>query len=109
MKVFSAMNCAEDIAMVRGMGLDVDNDNEPSPENIPEEVSEQNRTTVERNCTHEEIGSGWSGIYHQKSLNIQDQKPTIKGFVGESVILTSPLLVCFSFYFPGNLLKMSLL
>ncbi len=75
---------AKDIAMVQGMGLDVDNNNDPSPENIPQPVSHP-RTKVEKNYTHEELGWSWSGIDHRKYLNIQDQKPTIKGFVGESV------------------------
>ena len=84
--VFSASNRAEDIAMVRGMGLDVDDDNEPSVENIPpQHATPQQRSTIERNYTHEEVGWGWSGIDHRKSLNIQDQNPAIKGFTGESV------------------------
>ena len=31
-------NRAEDIAAVRGMGMMVDDDNEPAPENIPDET-----------------------------------------------------------------------
>ena len=33
--VFNAQNWAEDIALVRAMGFEVDNNNEPAPENIP--------------------------------------------------------------------------
>eukprot|EP00956_Cyclotella_meneghiniana_P004736 scaffold5837_cov76-Cyclotella_meneghiniana.AAC.4 len=29
-------NCREDIELVQGQGLDVDDDNEPAPENVPE-------------------------------------------------------------------------
>jgi hypothetical protein len=33
--VFQAQNWAEDIALVRAMGFEVDDDNEPAPKNIP--------------------------------------------------------------------------
>jgi hypothetical protein len=33
--VFQAQNWAEDIALIRAMGFEVDDDNEPAPENIP--------------------------------------------------------------------------
>ena len=33
--IFNAQNRAEDIALVRAMGFEVDDDNEPAPENIP--------------------------------------------------------------------------
>ena len=33
--VFNAQNQAEDIALVRDMGFEVDDENEPPPENIP--------------------------------------------------------------------------
>ena len=33
--VFNAQNRAEDIALVRDMGFEVDDDNEPAPENVP--------------------------------------------------------------------------
>ena len=33
--VFNAQNRAEDIALVRAMGFEVDDDNEPAPENVP--------------------------------------------------------------------------
>ncbi len=35
-QVFSATNRAEDIALVRNQGYDVDDDNEPAPENVPD-------------------------------------------------------------------------
>ena len=69
--LFSASNCAQDIAMVQDMGLGVDNNNKPSPKNIPKPVSHP-RTTVEKNYAHEEVGWGWSGIDHRKCLNIQN-------------------------------------
>ena len=33
--VYNARNTTEDIMTVRGMGLDVDNDNDPAPQNVP--------------------------------------------------------------------------
>ena len=38
--VFSDGSCTEDIAMVCAMGLDIDNDNVPAPENIPENATD---------------------------------------------------------------------
>ena len=35
-EVFTASNCAEDIALLRNQGYDVDDDNEPAPENVPD-------------------------------------------------------------------------
>ena len=33
--IFFAQNCAEDIAHVRAEGFEVDDDNDPAPENVP--------------------------------------------------------------------------
>ncbi len=33
--IFNAQNRAEDIALIRDMGFEVDDNNEPAPENVP--------------------------------------------------------------------------
>ena len=53
--VFGATNRSEDIAMLRGMGLDVDDDNEPSPENVPVDPSLPT-VTSDKNYKHEGLG-----------------------------------------------------
>ena len=44
-EVFNAQNRAEDIANIRGMGLDVDDHNDPAPENIPNPQDQQPSNT----------------------------------------------------------------
>ena len=95
--------CGGNCNDIRDMSLDVDNNNEQSPENMPQPVLHP-RTTVEKNYTNEELGWVWSGIDHRKCFNTQDQKPTIKGFVGESV--THPSFVSMFFLlFPRKFLE----
>ncbi len=50
-------NCAEDIALVRNQGLEVDDHNEPAPKNIPEE----NQAPITMNLYPGQTW-GWDGI-----------------------------------------------
>ena len=61
----------------------VDNNNKSSPENIPQ-VQGSTNIGSGKEYTHRELGWGWSGIINSKYLNIQDQKPSLKDFAGES-------------------------
>ena len=70
--------------MLRGMGLDVDDDNEPSPENVPVDPSLPT-VTSDKNYVYEGLGWGWSGIDHRKTLNVHDTKPSLKGIIGDAV------------------------
>ena len=79
--VFRARSRAEDIAMVRAMGLDVDDDNVPAPENIPENATD--RTGEEGNV---ELGWGWSGIDHRKQLNISNVRAKISGITSDAMV-----------------------
>ena len=101
--IFPASNCAKNIIMLQWVGLDVDNNYEPSPENTPQQVS-HSTTMVEMNYTHEKLGWCWSGIDNRKCLNIQDQKPTIKDFVGESITHLS-FVGMFFLFFPRKFIK----
>jgi hypothetical protein len=71
--VFAATNTAEDIALVWGQGLDVDDDNEPAPENIPQEGD----ATAEED-TGLYLGQrwGWDSLDPRRTSNVQDQMPS---------------------------------
>ena len=56
--VFNAQNRAEDIALVRNMGFEVDDDNEPAPENVPADDA----TPVNGGALLEGQQWGWDGI-----------------------------------------------
>jgi hypothetical protein len=58
--VFHAQNRAEDIALVRDMGFEVDDDNEPAPENVPSLLNAPAR--VNGGDLFEGQEWGWDGI-----------------------------------------------
>ena len=72
-RVFHSGNNSEDIAHIRSLGLDVDDDNEPAPENIPDEdpLPELNQTW------------GWDGIDHRAVGNHMNVKPVLTHRLGE--------------------------
>jgi hypothetical protein len=57
--VFQAQNRAEDIALVRAMGFEVDDDDEPAPENIPADGEHLFRLGGD---LHDGQEWGWDGI-----------------------------------------------
>lgn len=57
--IFNLRGTAEDIAMVRNQGFDVDDDNEPVPENIP---ADDGPTVGNNNGLYEDQSWGWDGI-----------------------------------------------
>ena len=67
--LFHATNRQEDIQMLRALGLDVDNDNEPAPENIPEE------TYAEECDADADSKWGWNGFCNRKKEGFTDTKP----------------------------------
>ena len=56
--IFRAGNRAEDIAIVRGQGFEVDDDNEPAPENVPA-IWDERRPDSD---LYEGQSWGWDGI-----------------------------------------------
>lgn len=98
--VFSAGSRAEDIAMVRAMGLDVDDDNVPAPENIP-----QNATDATGEEGNVELGWGWSGIDHRKQLNISNVRANIAGITSDAMEHIS-FLGMFFLLFPKPLISL---
>ena len=62
--VFNAQNRAEDIALVRNMGFEVDDDNDPAPENVPD----ANAPPVNGGVLLEGQEWGWDGIDRRAML-----------------------------------------
>ena len=62
--IFNAQNRAEDIALVRAMGFEVDDDNEPAPENVPA----PDAPPVEMGALREGQDWGWDGFDQRASL-----------------------------------------
>ena len=56
--IFNAQNRAEDIALVRNMGFEVDDDNDPAPENVPA----ANAPRPNGAALYEGQECGWDGI-----------------------------------------------
>ncbi len=83
--IFHSGNCAKDIALVYAQGLEVDDDNEPAPENVPEETGVCDRSGL--------VGAhgqkwGQDGIDEQKLRCPSNPEP---GFQSHGVPWASPL------------------
>ena len=74
--VFHAGNNADDIANVRAMGLGMDDDNEPAPENIPQadDMPLPNDQTW-----------GWDGIDTRKARNLTNVKARMKHYTPDNL------------------------
>jgi hypothetical protein len=84
----------EDIALVRIQGLDVDDDNEPAPENIPAVGVPIDNTTNLHGQTW-----GWGGTCNRKTKNHIDVNPQIKDYTKNDLCATSKLDM-FLLFFP---------
>ena len=77
---FHMSRVTEDIALVQSLGFKVDDDNNPTPENIPgvgEELGAETNTTG-----GDENGKAtweWDGICPRKANNHSNNKPAIQG------------------------------
>ena len=99
--VFQSSGQAEDVALIRSLGLDVDDDNMPAPENIPEQAS----TTGRRNdSSNVEEGWGWNGIDHRKQINISNVRASIAG-VSSDVVENMSFVGMFFILFPKSMVK----
>jgi hypothetical protein len=65
----------EDIAAFRSAGFDVDDDNEPAPENLPEANTNATQDTARQ--------WGWSGICRRQAQSLTDSPAHLNGFSGE--------------------------
>ena len=88
---------AEDIAMVRSLGLGVDDDNEPSPENIPTDAPPED--------TNESWG--WNGVDERQKANVMDVKPKLMHGLDEinSALPSTMLVHLFLVLFPRDYLE----
>ena len=69
-EIFQSKNRAEDIANIRGMGLDVDDNNDPALENIPDQ---------EEPTPLEGQEWGWEGLNHRKKHNFSNVSASLHG------------------------------
>ena len=85
---------SEDIALARSQGIEVDDDNEPAPENIPPAGSVLDATTNKFGQTW-----GWNGTCNRKSNHHVDVSPQIKDHTISTLKQTS-YLDMFLLFFP---------
>jgi hypothetical protein len=90
---------SEDIALARSQGLDVDDDNEPAPENIPAEG-----VTIDSTANIHGQEWGWNGTCHRKSAHHTDVSPQIKDYT-KNHLRTLSKLEMFLLFFPVDYLE----
>ena len=93
-EIFHAGNSAEDIAMVRNQGLDVDCDNDPAPENVP---TEEPIVNIEQEW-------GWSGTCNRATTAAQNHRPSIVGIHGVTLEVMS-MIGMLLIFLPRNYLE----
>jgi hypothetical protein len=84
---------SDDIALARRQGLDVDDDNEPAPENIPAVG-----TTIDSTASLHGQEWGWGGTCHRKSVHHVDVSPQIKDYTKNDLGVISKLGMFFLFF-----------
>ena len=100
-------NRSEDIMMVRAQGLDVDDDNEPLPENIPTTTTNDSNdaSAANANPEHETVGWGWSGIDHRCQINTTNVRAAIAGITNDAMQHIS-YLGMFPLLFPKSYIEL---
>jgi hypothetical protein len=89
----------EDIALARSQGLDVDDDNEPAPENIPAEG-----VVIDSNANIHGQEWGWNGTCHRKSKHHSDVDSQIVNYTKNDLKALTKLDM-FLLFFPANYLE----
>ena len=74
-------NNTEDINMVRALGLNVDDDNEPVAENVPDGASDN----VVTSSLNEGQEWGWEGFDHRKVQGISNVRAKLNGLSGNAL------------------------
>lgn len=92
---------AEDIQAVRALGLDVDDDNDPAPENVPRGVRSEDDPYVAH------FGQ-WHGIDHRKAQGIGNVKPKVNRLPTTDVAAYTSLQV-FCVFFPMAFLTQTII
>ena len=102
---------AEDIALIRAMGFEVDDDNEPAPENIPEPVNQNIASTNDDqngNASASAAENNFSkfgefqGVDYRKAAGCSNVKPKLIGMSDEKV-KSMTYLDAFLLFFPKTL------
>ena len=91
---------SEDIAIMRGLGFDVDDDNMPAPENVP--------TPNEREATaelYEGQSWGWDGFCERRSNGFTNSNPFIRG-LQEHLMYHMSYMMMFLVFSPKLLVQM---
>ena len=73
--VFNAQNWAEDIALIQNMGFEVDDDNEPTPENVP--AGDAPPVNGGAQLEGQQWGWGWDGIDRRAMLQGSIQRTNV--------------------------------
>ena len=90
---------SDDIALMRGMGFDVDDDNDPAPENVPGD----NQQEASDDGLYEGQSWGWQGFCDRRKNNMNNTKPKLR--VPESIFAGMTYITMFLLMFPKQLLE----
>ena len=101
--VYHLSGQAEDIAHVRGLGFEVDDDNDPAPENIPG-ASVANNTPSNEPDNVTATPENWEGVCPRKSMNLRNTGASLRG-VSEETIGGMNYLTMFLLCLPVTFLK----
>ena len=96
-EVFHWSGIKEDIALMESMGFQVDDDNAPAPENVPDVNNEE----VDSN---EKATWGWDGICDRKANAFSDVQPKLQGVTNDT-IGSMTYASMFLLLFPTNFLR----
>ena len=84
--VFHLSGQAEDIAHVRGLGFEVDDENDPAPKNIPGVPNNTPANSQDDNSNHVKAAPElWEGVCPRKSLNTPNTGATLRGVSEETI------------------------
>ena len=91
---------SEDIAIMTDMGFDVDDDNLPAPENVPDPSAQQSAST---NGLFDGQSWGWNGICNRRSRNCCNFKASLRG-IDDICLHAMTYLQMFLLFFPKLLI-----
>ena len=74
--IYDFGNCKEDIILAKNLGIDVDDDNEPAVENVPDSSQVQH----DKNSLYEGQSWGWDGIDNRSRASVQNSQPRLVGY-----------------------------
>ena len=89
----------KDIQLMRGMGFDFDNNNDPATKNIP--------STEQEEVQDEKAKWEWEGVCMRKANNFHNSKPSLNGvneFKIPSMTYSSMILLIFPMTFVQNVM-----